>query len=217
MTDDGYLERTRAGYDAAAADYAERFHHWLDRKPVELAVLQAFAGLVGDGGHVADVGCGTGVTTAILTGHGCRVTGIDLSPNMIGEAGRLNPQLEFRIGSMTALDLADESVDGVCAWYSVIHIPDEDLDSVVAEFARVLRPGGHLLLAFQVGERPLVLDEAFGRTVSLVYHRRAPRQLTAIARRHGFTPYVEMVREQDDDDLESTPHAFLIVRRSTES
>ncbi|WP_193043914.1 class I SAM-dependent methyltransferase [Mycolicibacterium baixiangningiae] len=214
MTGD-YLEQTRAGYDATAAEYAERFHHWLDRKPVELAVLQAFAGLVGTGGHVADVGCGTGATTAILAGHGCRVTGIDLSPNMIGEARRLNLDLDFRIGSMTALDFADESVDGVCAWYSVIHIPDEDLDAVVAEFARVLRPGGHVLLAFQVGERPLVLDEAFGRKVSLVYHRRPLRQLGRIAERHGFTSYVETVRGPDDDGLESTPHAFLIVRKPT--
>ncbi|BCI52161.1 methyltransferase [Mycolicibacterium litorale] len=211
----GYLDDTRAGYDATAAAYADRFHHWLDRKPVELAVLQAFAGLVGAGGHILDVGCGTGATTALFARHGARVTGIDLSPNMIGEARRRNPQLDFRVGAMAHLDVDDGSSDGLCAWYSVIHVPDDDLDAVFAEFHRVLRPGGLLLLAFQVGDRPRILDEAFGTTVSLVFHRRTPEQIVAAARRHGFTPYVDMVREPDDDGLESTPQAFLIVRRST--
>lgn len=107
---------------------------------------------------------------------------------MIGEARKFNPELDFRIGSMTALDVDDASVTGVCAWYSVIHIPDEGLGAVFAEFRRVLRPGGFLLLAFQVGDRPRILDEAFGRTVSLVFHRRTPAQVVAACLSHGFTP-----------------------------
>ncbi|MGE2713252.1 methyltransferase domain-containing protein [Mycolicibacterium litorale] len=212
-----YLRDTRDGYDATAAAYAGRFHDWLDRKPVELAVLRSFAGLVGPGGYIVDVGCGTGATTAILARHGTKATGIDLSPNMIGEARRLNPELDFRIGAMAHLDLGDETVDGLCAWYSVIHVPDGDLDAVFAEFHRVLRPGGYLLLAFQVGDRPRILDEAFGAKVSLVFHRRTPQQIIAAARPHGFTPYVETVRECDDDGLESTPQAFLIMRKPTVS
>jgi trans-aconitate methyltransferase len=76
---------------------------------------------------VADVGCGTGATTAILHQLGTLPTGIDLSPNMIAEARRLNPQLPFQVGTMARLDLAEGSVGGVCAWYSNIHVPDDDL------------------------------------------------------------------------------------------
>jgi ubiquinone/menaquinone biosynthesis C-methylase UbiE len=216
MTGD-YLDHTRSGYDATAAAYADRFHHWLDAKPLELAVLQAFAELVGPGGRIVDVGCGTGATTAIFARHGARVVGVDLSPNMIGEARKINAQLDFRIGTMAELEFDDESIAGVCAWYSIIHVPDEGLDAVFAEFHRVLQPGGFLLLAFQIGERPRILDEAFGREVSLVFHRRAPQRVLAAAKPHGFTPYVEMVREPDDDGLESTPQGFLIVRKPTAS
>jgi hypothetical protein len=60
-----YLECTRDGYDATAVEYARRFQCHLDDKPVELAMLSAFAGLVKATGRlaVADVGCGTGATT----------------------------------------------------------------------------------------------------------------------------------------------------------
>jgi ubiquinone/menaquinone biosynthesis C-methylase UbiE len=100
---------------------------------------------------VVDVGCGTGVTTAMLNGCGVRAFCIDLSAKMIGEARRLRPGLEFRVGSMTGLDVADASVGGVCAWYSIIHIPDDHLAGVLGEFHRVLTPGGLMLVRSRLG------------------------------------------------------------------
>ena len=63
-----FLDRTRDGYDAAATEFAAMFENYLDDKPIEKAMLAAFAELVRDTGNtsVADVGCGTGVTTRIL-------------------------------------------------------------------------------------------------------------------------------------------------------
>jgi ubiquinone/menaquinone biosynthesis C-methylase UbiE len=212
-----YLRSTRAGYDATAAEYASRFHHHLDDKPVELAMLSAFAGLVraSGGTTVADVGCGTGATTAILHDHGVTVRGIDLSPNMIEQARRISPHLTFSVESMTDLDLPDASVDGLCAWYSVIHVPDMVLPQVFSEFHRVLAAGGLLLLAFQVGDQPRRLTEAFGIAVTLEFHRRAPAAVAAVLETAGFRVYLQTVREADDDGLESTPQAFLIARKTS--
>lgn len=213
MTED-YLRLTREGYDATAAAYAERFHHHLDGKPFELGMLDAFGALVGSGGRVADVGCGTGATTARLARLGCDVVGIDLSEGMLREARRLNPHLEFRAGSMSALDFTDGACAGVCAWYSTIHIPDEQLPAVFAEFRRVLAAGGHLLLAFQVGEQPLILTEAFGARIEVTYHRRRPADVLATLRRSGFAEVATLVRQPDGDGIESTPQAVLVARRS---
>jgi SAM-dependent methyltransferase len=94
-----YLRRTRAGYDVIAAAYAAQFHGHLNDKPLDLAMLSGFAGLVRRHGAetLADVGCGTGATTAMFAEFGLDVVGIDLSPNMIAEARRLNPGLVFRV------------------------------------------------------------------------------------------------------------------------
>ncbi|MGV0627382.1 class I SAM-dependent DNA methyltransferase [Mycolicibacter minnesotensis] len=211
-----FLDTTRDGYDRTAASYAERFHDHLDDKPVDQAVVSAFAGLVARGVNkrVLDVGCGTGATTAMLAGQGVDPLGVDLSPNMIAHARRLNPDLHFAVGSMLGLDAADGSVGGVCAWYSIIHVPDEHLTEVFAEFHRVLVPEGLLLLAFQVGDQPRILTEAFGEEVALTFARRQPQSVAHLLGESGFRVYAEVVRQPDDDGLESTPQAYLIARRT---
>jgi ubiquinone/menaquinone biosynthesis C-methylase UbiE len=213
VTDPDHLRLTRAGYDVTAAAYAERFHSHLDDKPLDRAVLAGFAELVGRGAVTADIGCGTGATTAMLRDFGLDVSGIDLSPNMIAESRRLNPGIEFRVGSMTWLDLDDAGVDAICAWYSIIHVPDELLPQAFSEFARVLRPGGYTLLAFQLGDKPLVLTEAFGKHVSLTFYRRMPDAVAGLMCEAGLVPYAQLVREPDDDGLESTPQAYLIGKK----
>jgi ubiquinone/menaquinone biosynthesis C-methylase UbiE len=214
-----YQERTRAGYDATAAAYAARFHDLLDRRPVERAMLSAFAGLVPRSGlrDVADVGCGTGATTAHLARLGLTPMGIDLSPNMVDEARRRNPDLPFSVGTMTALELGDASVGGVCAWYSTIHVPDADLPVALSEFERVLVAGGAVLLAFQVGEGSRRLSEAFGSSVDLEFRRRQPGEVSAALVAAGLTPYSTTVREADadieSDGVAALPQAFVLARK----
>lgn len=208
-----FLTVTRDGYDRTAASYAKHFHRYLDDKPLDHAMLTAFASLVAVTANkrVADVGCGTGATTAILSGHGVDAFGIDLSPNMISHARRLHPELSFRSGSMLDLDMPDASVGGVCAWYSTIHVPDAYLGTVFEEFHRVLIPGGLVLLAFQVGDQPRILREAFGEEVELTFFRRYPGDVTDQLEQAGLRRYAELVREPDRDGFESTPHAYLIA------
>ncbi|HKP43557.1 class I SAM-dependent methyltransferase [Mycobacterium sp.] len=215
MTASDFLERTRDSYDRTAAVYAERFHDHLHDKPLDRAMLTGFAGLVDRDGVIADVGCGTGATSRMLADCGPKVVGIDLSPNMITEARRLNPGLRFQVGSMTDLDFDDAQFDGVCAWYSVVHIPDEQLPHVFSEFHRVLRPGGWVLVAFQVGEQPREFKQAFGEDVSLTFYRRQPDAVAVLLDDAGLNPYAGLVREPNDDGFESTPHAHLIAQKRT--
>jgi SAM-dependent methyltransferase len=210
-----FLDATRRGYDATAREYADAFHHHLDDKPFERSMLAAFAGYVQATGNqrVADVGCGTGATTAILHGLGIDAVGSDLSPGMIEQARALNPDLRFSVGSMTDVDSADASVGGVCAWYSTIHVPDEALAGVFAEFRRVLVPGGVALLAFQSGEGSRLLTEAFGVTVDLEFRRRTPSFVTGALASAGLSVFAEAVRAAEPGGIESTPQAFLLARR----
>jgi ubiquinone/menaquinone biosynthesis C-methylase UbiE len=174
-----WLADTRTSYDTVAASYAELTRHLLDETPVERAVLVLFADLVHaqGGGLVADVGCGTGRITGHLRTLGVDAFGIDLSPGMIDVARRDHPGVRFDVGSMTDLALADASVAGLVAWYSLIHIPDAEISSVLAHFRRVLRPGGPLLLSFHVGDESRLKTEGYGGHPMKVYvHRRQQEQ-----------------------------------------
>jgi ubiquinone/menaquinone biosynthesis C-methylase UbiE len=103
-------------------------------------------------GTVADVGCGPGRVMKAVKDLGLDVFGVDLSPEMVALARRRYPDLRFEVGSMLALDMPDESLGGVLASHSIIHVPWAHRSQVFAEFHRVLAPGGQLMLTFKIGD-----------------------------------------------------------------
>ncbi len=121
MDEPAYLRTTRAAYDSVAVDYAERFSAGLAAKPLDRALLAAFAELVqaAGAGPVADLGCGPGHVTAHLHALGLTAFGVDLSPVMIALARQAYPGLRFDEGSMTALDLTDGFLGGIVSRYSI--------------------------------------------------------------------------------------------------
>ena len=137
----------------------------------------------------------------------------DLSPGMLAVARQEHPGIRFTVGSMLALDLPDCCLGGLLAYYSTIHVPDDLLSTVLAEFARVLGPGGHLLLAFQVGDEPLRLSEAFGHGIALEFHRRQPEYMAGLVEDAGLVMLTRLVREAEED--ERTAQAYLVARKPT--
>jgi SAM-dependent methyltransferase len=222
MTESDFLRTTRASYDAIAADYAERFGGELPDNPLDRAMLAGFAEVVraAGAGEVADLGCGPGIMTAHLHALGLGAFGVDLSPAMVALARRTHPGLRFDEGTMTALDLADGSLGGITALYSVIHVPQERLPEVFAEFHRVLAPGGHALLAFQVGgdplgDEPMHLAERFGHPISLDYYWRQPDRVAELLAQAGLPVRARLLREPDiyGDFAETRQRAYLLARK----
>jgi SAM-dependent methyltransferase len=213
MTDTDFLTSTRTFYDTIAEDYAERFRDALAAMPLDRAILAGFAELVGEGGQVADLGCGPGRVTAHLDALGLSVFGLDLSESMLAIARRENPGLRFVQGSMLALDLPDAALAGVVSWYSTIHTPLDRLPALFAEFNRVLAPGGHLLLAFQAGDEPRRHDHPWGHPVSLDFQRRQPDRIAEMLEGAGFALLTRTLREPDEKFGEPVPQAFLTARK----
>ncbi|MFF5969531.1 class I SAM-dependent methyltransferase [Streptomyces collinus] len=217
MTDTpDFVTETRVFYDTVAEEYAAAFSDLRPGTPLDRGVLHGFAGLVGEGGEVADLGCGPGRVTAYLAAQGLSVFGLDLSESMLAIARRENPGLRFVRGSMLELGLPDSSLDGVVSWYSIIHTPEEHLPALFAGFHRVLRPGGHLLLGFQFGEEPRRYEEAFGHQVSVTFLRRRPEQVATLLREAGFTLRSRTVREPDETSGEPVAQASLVARKPGE-
>ena len=213
MTDADFLTETRTFYDTVAEDYAVHFGDFVHDDGPGPGVLAGFAELVGEGAEVADLGCGPGRVTAYLASRGLSVFGLDLSESMLAIARRENPGLRFEQGSMQELDLPDGSLDGVVSWYSIIHTPLDHLPGLFAGFHRVLRPGGHLLLGFQVGDEPRRYEEAFGHTVALDFRRRRPERIAALLEAAGFAVRSRTVREADEELGEPVAQACLVARK----
>ncbi|MFC7976269.1 class I SAM-dependent DNA methyltransferase [Streptomyces cinereoruber] len=206
---------TRAAYDAVAATYEELFRDSLRDSPLDRAMLGVFAEAVrADGaGRVADLGCGPGHVTAHLDGLGLSAFGVDASPAMIELARRAHPHLRFDVGSMAALDIADGALDGVLSRWSVIHLPPGELPAVLAEFHRVLAPGGHLLIAFSGSEGPAHPTQVFDHTVAPAY-RWWPDHLAATLRESGLAETARMVREPRPADRRQFQEIHLLARKA---
>jgi ubiquinone/menaquinone biosynthesis C-methylase UbiE len=206
-----HLHTTRASYDTVAADYAKLLSGLLAEIPLDRAMLTTFAELVqADGnGPVADIGCGPGRITTFLDGLGLNVSGIDLSPGMVAVARESYPRLRFEEGSLLSLDLADGSLAGVVAWYSIIHTPRAQLPQIFAEFYRVLAPGGRLLLAFKVGDEVRHLDHAYGHDLSLDVYWLTPDHVAGLLEEAGLAEQTRVIRQANA--AEKGPQGYVLA------
>ena len=215
MVEHDAIIATREAYDAAATTYARLFRDTLRDSPLDRAILGAFAEVVTAGGNsrVADLGCGPGHVTAYLDGLGLVACGVDASPAMIRLARQAYPGLRFDVGSMAALNIADGVLGGVLSRWSIIHTPPQELPVILAEFHRVLAPGGHLLVGFSASDDPSHPTQAFDHTVALAY-RWWPDHLATMLRRSGLAEVTRMVNEPQPTDRRQFRKIQLLARKA---
>ncbi|MET8090876.1 methyltransferase domain-containing protein [Micromonospora sp. NPDC005220] len=192
-------DTVRQAYTSVAELYISLFGTREQVHPDDLAFIQRH--LAGRPGPVLDLGCGPGHITGYLRALGVDAAGIDLVPEFIAHARAAHPDVEFQLGSLERLDVADESIDGILAWYSLIHLPPPELDGVLKEFRRVLTPAGRLVLgtfsADEVG--------AFDHKVATAY-RWPLDEFSERLTQAGFREVERLPRPGDD---QHRPHAAM--------
>jgi SAM-dependent methyltransferase len=163
----------------------------------------AFIGrhLAGRPGTVLDLGCGPGHITGYLRSLGVDATGIDMVPEFIAHAQVAHPSGRYQLGSIETLDVADHSIAGILAWYSLIHLPPQELDGVLAEFRRAVAPAGRIVLGLFDGDEVV----AFNHKVVTAY-RWPVEELAERLTRAGFT---EVERLQRPGEGDHRPHAAI--------
>ena len=136
------LRTTQQYYDRFATTYERERHHGYHRliDDLEMELVRCY----GTGLDVLEAGCGTGLLLDETARVARNAIGLDLSRSMLGLAQHRG--LRVVQGSLTALPLPDQSVDLVYSMKVLAHVPP--IREALAELARVVRPGGHLLLEF---------------------------------------------------------------------
>lgn len=171
-----------AAYNAVATDYAEAMRDELSGKPLDRALLAAMVEM-SDGGRIADIGCGPGHVTGHLASLGAKPLGIDISPAMVEIARTENPDVEFRVESMTDLTEPDQSLAGVVMFYAIINLSPTERSRAFAQVFRTLKPGGIALVSFHIRSEEFAagqeqhLETWFGHTVDITGHFLDPDQV----------------------------------------
>jgi cyclopropane fatty-acyl-phospholipid synthase-like methyltransferase len=128
------------GYDQLTQRYTE----WATAKHDESRgrYMQVLLDHAGSGMRLLDLGCGTGLTSTKRLAESYRVTAVDISPKNAKLAARAVPRAQVICADMTQLAFPPESFDAISAFYSLIHIPREDLPEFFVRVTRWLRPNG---------------------------------------------------------------------------
>ncbi len=111
--------------------------------------------------NALDVGCGEGRFCRALAAEGIKATGLDPTGRLLDEARCRDPQGDYQAGVAEAMPFEDGAFDLVVSYLSLIDIPD--FRAAIAEMARVLTPGGTLMVAHITGMRSALMDQGWVR------------------------------------------------------
>ena len=215
MAGQDHVATARAVYEKAAPRYVEFVGIEISSAtegPIDQSLLVAFVELIKRQtiDRVVDVGCGTGRAAAFMAERGLNVVGVDVSPAMLAVARSAHPGIRFEEGQLDGLPFESGVLAGAVCWYSIIYTPPDRLAEAFAELARVLMPGGYLLLAFHADGEPVRRTDAHGTQLPLTSYRHSVEAVAACLVSIGFTIYATVLRAPELDD-ETTFQGFIVA------
>ena len=215
----------RGSYDRIAGAYKAQFDRELDGKPFDREFLDRFASEMKEGSVLIDLGCGPGQIGRRLSGHGLQVVGVDLSVEMLRAASGGTAALVQ--ADMRAVPTRAGSVEGVVAFYSLIHIPPDELEAAISEIARVVRVGGLAGIAVHATQPPgraataepiagggLRIGEMLSQPVDLDFYFYGLEQVTGLLEASGLEILWAQEREPYPEGVEvQTRRAYVLARK----
>jgi len=190
----------RQGYDRIGDEY-ERWSAAEVTDPARERYLGVLLDNLPKGATVLDLGCGSG---ALLTRHLAErfhITGVELSSRMVQMAQHNVPSATFICADMASVTLPPNSFDGVCAFYSLTHLPQEDLPPLLHKVASWLKPGGLFVASMSSGEDPGGVEDDWVGGVPMYFAGYAAEQNEELVEEAGLrviSARGEAVREEGE-------------------
>ena len=201
-----FKKTVREGYNAMADGYlAER-----KRDSEDVRLLDEFIERLPANADVLDAGCGAGIPITLKLSEHFNVTGVDFSEAQIELAKRNVPHTKFLCEDLTNLDFPANTFGGITSYYAIIHIPREEHQALLANFHRILKPGGLALLCLGADHLIDDLEEDFyGARMYWSHYDRDTylRMLTEL----GFQ--IIWSRLVAEEGCEGAKHLFVLAQK----
>ena len=204
-----YKALVKRGYDACARAYDG------SRITEPGTEIRGLSDRLQDGDAVLDVGCGAGVPVSRWLAARCRVTGVDVSQEMVHLARRNVPTGDFLCADIMSVRYPPDSFHAVVAFYSVFHLPREEHPDLFRRIHRWLRPGGHMLCTLSYcNEEGYTEEDFFGATMywsnySLEEYLEILNEVGFVLLEVGST--ADGYEELPQDEIED--HALVLARK----
>lgn len=152
-------ELTKNAYNKTAEKYHNNFKNEILQKEYDRLLLDRFSEMLTSDSLICDVGCGpSGHIGRYLVDKGHRVVGIDISQGCIDIAAAYNPQIDFKVMDMMNTKFSNDTFDAIISFYSIIYTPKKYIDNIFAEFNRILKTNGKLLVIVKKGSDEGIID-----------------------------------------------------------
>jgi SAM-dependent methyltransferase len=152
-------ELTRKAYNKTADKYHANFKNEIEQKEYDRIILDRFSNMLEADALICDAGCGpSGQIGKYLVDKGHQVIGIDISQRCIDIATVYNPQIDFQVMDLMQTSFNDNTFDAIVSFYSIIYTPKKFISKVFAEFNRILKPNGKLLIVVKKGNEEGIID-----------------------------------------------------------
>ena len=213
MTDGREQSTAIASYwNLVGERYLELFRDEFEKKPYDRQVVASFAAGLSAGASVCDAGCGPcGHVTRLLANVGLDAVGVDISPKCVELARKEQPLLRFELMDMASMAFPDGAFQGLFCYYALHYQSKLSLGGVIREFARVLSPGGRLLIVVKEGASEGWIDDPMGSGLRIFWCDFAPEELQALVAGNGFEVSGCEVRDPLPDEI-AVRRIFLTAR-----
>jgi len=204
---------TRQAYNLAVQKYHDLFHNEMNEKEYDRKLLDSFSAKFNKDSLICDAGCGpSGHIGRYLFDKGIKVVGVDISEKCVELARLNNPKIKFECADISKMPFDNNSFDGLISYYSIINTPKIYLGRIFAEFRRVLKPGGNLLVAVKVGTNEGYIDDLLGIKTKIYSTLFTQEEIVAYFSQAGFL--LEFFDKRNPYDFEiSNERIFAIGKR----
>jgi len=196
----------KSGYNTIA----DRYLAARTRDSEDVRLLGELITRLPTGAKVLDAGCGPGLPISQMLSEKFEVTGVDFSEAQIELAKKNVPNANFICQDITQLNFPENTFDGICSYYAIIHIPREEQQPLFGNFDRMLKPDGLALLC--LGAESIVedIDENFLGTRMYWSHYDSETYLEMLTQ-CGFS--ILWSKRVADGTCEGAGHLFTLVQK----
>ncbi len=201
------MDKTKYAYDISAEKYEEKF----SKNKTYREMIERFSNLFNESSSILDIGCGPGLNAAVFSGKKMRVTGVDISGEMVKLARKNCPEGSFYVSSVTDFE-TENKFDGICLSFIIVHLETEDTLKLLERVTGMLKSEGKVYISFMTGKKKGYEKTSFSEN-EIFFNYYDKDYIISVFERNNFRPFSVNTAPYAETDGSFTEDVFMVFEQ----